>query len=84
MKTHNLKTWPEPFAAVVAGEKRHEVRKDDRGFEVGDTLILREWVPETQTYTKRTMTCTVTHITRGWGLPPGLCVMSIVPWRSGQ
>jgi hypothetical protein len=45
MTTHSLKTWPGPFAAVLSGEKTHEVRKNDRGYAVGDRLELREWVP---------------------------------------
>ena len=43
--THNLKCWPEPFAAVANGIKTFEVRRDDRPYAVGDTLILREWCP---------------------------------------
>lgn len=38
-----MKTWPEPFYRVWAGEKHHEVRKDDRGYAVGDLLLLREF-----------------------------------------
>lgn len=45
MKRHELKTWPESFEAIVRGEKRHEVRKADREFAVGDELVLREFVP---------------------------------------
>jgi hypothetical protein len=44
MTTHELKTWPGPFAAVLSGEKTHEVRKNDRGYAVGDRLLLREYV----------------------------------------
>lgn len=42
MKAHILKTDPQYFKAVERGEKRFEIRKNDRGFEVGDTLILTE------------------------------------------
>jgi hypothetical protein len=42
---HELKTWPEPFAALAAGLKTFEFRRDDRGFAVDDVLVLREWAP---------------------------------------
>lgn len=79
--THDLKTWPEPFTAIAMGEKRHEIRKADRPFAVGDTLRLREWDPATKTYSGHTMLRTVTYLTRGgeWGLPADLCVMSLGP-----
>jgi hypothetical protein len=43
---HALKTLPEFFDAVESGAKTFEVRKDDRGFAVGDLLILERWSPE--------------------------------------
>lgn len=49
-RCHELKTWPEPFAAILSGEKRHEVRKNDRGFKVGDVLHLREWKARPQNF----------------------------------
>ena|ERR1700747_3316137 len=44
--THQVKSWPGAFEAVTNGAKKHEVRKADRPFKVGDTLILREFTPE--------------------------------------
>ncbi len=37
---HDLKTWPVYFDAVKRGEKTFEVRRDDRGFQKGDTVRL--------------------------------------------
>ena len=77
--THELKTWPEPFEGVISGNKRHEIRKNDRGFKVGDNLLLREWNPESKKYTGRSTLASVTYITPGgnFGLPKTLCVMTI-------
>lgn len=58
---HNLKTLPKYFIDVKAGKKPFEVRKNDRNFQVGDTLILQEYDPETG-YSGRQMTCLVTYI----------------------
>ncbi|EAE4583199.1 DUF3850 domain-containing protein [Listeria monocytogenes] len=45
-KTHELKILSEYFWDIAEGRKTFEIRKNDRDFHVGDTLILREWVNE--------------------------------------
>jgi hypothetical protein len=50
---HELKIWPQYFDAVMTGRKNFEVRKNDRGFQAGDVVILREWDPTI--VSKRTM-----------------------------
>lgn len=40
---HELKVVPPFFDHLFDGTKTFEVRRDDRGFEVGDLLWLREW-----------------------------------------
>lgn len=42
MTIHNLKIKQEYLNQIIAGRKRFELRKDDRGFEVGDRLLLQE------------------------------------------
>jgi hypothetical protein len=76
---HELKTWPEPFRNVLHGLKNYEIRKNDRGFSVGDELWLREWDPSTEEYTGAHFIVDVLYMTNGgeWGIPPELCVMSI-------
>jgi len=48
---HELKTWPQFFAAVRSGAKRFEIRLNDRGFMLHDILVLREWDPAIEDYT---------------------------------
>lgn len=50
---HDLKTWPTYYRRVFEGEKRFEIRKNDRDFRPGDTLKLMEWNPETKEFTGR-------------------------------
>jgi len=42
---HTLKIWPRYFDRVISGEKTFEVRKNDRDFQNGDTIRLREYDP---------------------------------------
>lgn len=44
-KVHVLKTWPDQYRKVVDGTKTFEWRLDDRGYAVGDTLLLMEFEP---------------------------------------
>ena len=44
--THELKTWPEFFTETRAGRKKFELRRNDRDFQVGDQLLLKEWNPK--------------------------------------
>ena len=43
MTTHKLKTLPHYFDAVWSGRKTFEIRFDDRGYQTGDTVALREF-----------------------------------------
>ncbi len=77
MNCHILKTWPEPFEAIWRGNKTAEFRKDDRGYAVGDGLMLREYDPETGQYTGRRATARVTCVTKGFGIPEGYAMLSL-------
>ncbi len=43
MTKHTLKIDEQWFDAVAVGTKNFEVRKNDRDFKVGDTLLIEEW-----------------------------------------
>lgn len=53
MTTHELKTLPNYYQAVRDGLKTFECRFNDRNFQIGDTVILKEYLPESQFYTGR-------------------------------
>lgn len=40
---HELKIRSEFFLRVATNQKTFEIRKNDRDFQVGDILILKEW-----------------------------------------
>jgi len=76
---HDLKCWPAYFQAMVDGRKPFEVRKDDRKFEAGDALRLREWDEHLQQYTGRGLSCDVTYKVPGgqFGIEAGYCVLGV-------
>lgn len=76
--THTLKTWPEYYKLIVQGDKNWELRKNDRDFQVGDTLILQEYNPITKTYSGSDTHKVITFILDGiFGLKKGHVIMSI-------
>ncbi len=74
---HELKTTSKYFQEMFMCHKTFEVRKNDRNFQNGDTLILKEWNGEQ--YTGRMMARTVNYILEGgqFGIEEGYVVMSI-------
>jgi len=80
---HKLKCWPEFFVPMWNGLKRFDYRKDDRGFKPGDTVLFREWNPETRQYTGREATAEITYILHNRtgratiGLRQGFCVLQL-------
>ena len=45
-KTHELRCWPTFFNYTFHGFKKFELRRNDRDFQVGDHLLLKEWDPD--------------------------------------
>lgn len=73
MKTVEKKIWSAYFDAVANGDKNFELRLADWSIEVGDTLILKDWNPQTKEYTGRQIERTVTYLIKtkraeDWGM----------------
>jgi hypothetical protein len=93
MTTHELKAWPIYFQPVLDGTKTFEARRNDRNFQVGDILWLREWKPKDSIhsalgeYSGREVKVSVTYILTGSeannaiGINEGFCVMAVKPIR---
>ncbi len=76
--THELKILPKYFDAVAAREKTFEIRKNDRNYKPGDTLVLKEW--SRGKYTGREITRYVNYIYYGdgtYGIQEGTCIMNL-------
>ena len=74
---HKLKIESKYFEEVHTGKKSFEIRKNDRNFQVGDILILKEYKPEVQEFTGEFLKRKVTYIT-DYAQQDGFVVMAIV------
>ncbi|WP_213238960.1 DUF3850 domain-containing protein [Citrobacter braakii] len=74
---HNLKILPEFYVAVCSGEKRAELRLNDRDYQAGDTLSLCEWDKNEETFTGDFIDVTVTHVADVGQWMPGYLLLSI-------
>ena len=87
MITHTLKSDPSSFKEVYDGKRHFEIRYNDRGYGVGDELILRETRfsaidmadGSPLEFTGKEIMAHVTSIMHGpiYGLNKGWCIMSI-------
>lgn len=78
MTKHQLKTWPEYFAATKQGTKRFEYRKNDRHFCAGDILVLQEWNPHTKEYSGEELRMRIRSIFfRLPDMPINYCIMDV-------
>jgi hypothetical protein len=57
-----VKSHPEPFAAVWSGEKGHEIRFNDRDYQVSKVVRLIEYNPDLNQYMGRAIDLCITHL----------------------
>jgi len=88
-ETHELKVEDAYFKAIKSGNKKFEIRRDDRGFQKGDMLALKRYkgnvylsptgATTTQSANAETLNMRITWILTGgqYGLEPGFVAMAI-------
>lgn len=72
---HEIKILPQYYEAVSKGIKQFELRKDDRDYQVGDLVRLREW--DGKGYTGNKMIVGIKYVLRDcpeYGLMEGYCI----------
>lgn len=89
---HELKVWPVFFDAILTGRKTFEVRRNDRGFQTLDLLLLREYNPDVmrylsgevpQRYTGRVIHARIGYLLAGYGISDGYVVMALADLKEG-
>ncbi|MCP1638851.1 DUF3850 domain-containing protein [Streptococcus gallinaceus] len=61
MKTHILKILPNFFEDIVSGKKTFECQYNDRGYQIGDCLYLKEYDIESNQYSGREMLAKISY-----------------------
>lgn len=76
MKRHILKVLPEFFTPLAKGVKNFEVRLNDRNYQVGDELLLREFQGD---YTGSIILRRIQYILPGgqFGIEEGYVVLAL-------
>lgn len=84
-KLHTVRSWSHFYDAIVAGKKTHDLRKDDRNYQVGDVLRLERFDNVKGQYTGEWTLVDITYITNretpcafsSSVVAPGYCILSI-------
>ena len=77
---HELKTINPYFQRVWDEEKTFEVRINDRDFQSGDLVKLKEYDPESKTYSGRSVMAKIGYVLSGYdvALNEGYVVFSLI------
>jgi hypothetical protein len=76
---HQVKSWMRLFGPTAAGKKTHELRYNDRNYQVGDVLDLQEYDQKIKSYTGRSLKVEITYMTSA----ENPCAMSAVGLNEG-
>lgn len=77
---HELKSWPNSFREIITLHKQFDYRKNDRNYQNGDILYLKEYNPDTGKYTGSEFKVTAEKVwdsTEIPGLPAEYVIMAL-------
>lgn len=75
-KTHEVKIAASYYGDIVSGKKKFELRKNDRGYKVGDSLKMLEF--KDGKHTGCTIDADITYMLEDYtGLEEGYCILGI-------
>ena len=75
-KTHEVKLAASWWNDITSGKKRFELRKNDRGYKVGDKLLMQEYAAGA--FTGRTIVADITYMLEEYtGLTEGYAILGI-------
>lgn len=85
-RAHEIKSWPQNFNDALTGRKPFEIRKDDRPYSTGDTVILCEFDPlpgpddqgTPRGYTGRRAFFVIGYVERSACIPDGWCGFALL------
>ncbi|QYC51754.1 putative activating signal cointegrator protein [Proteus phage vB_PmiS_PM-CJR] len=61
-KMHRIKIYPLYFRQVCSGMKKAELRINDRNYQIGELVIMKEYDPDTKSYTGNFVTVEITMV----------------------
>ena len=79
MKTHKIKLLLNFCDDVLSGDKKFEIRENDRGYQKGDRVVFQPYEPS-DPFVKHPISDKVyeiTYVLNGWGLKDGYVVFGI-------
>jgi len=88
--THELKVWTRFWSALESGQKNFEVRYNDRDFQAGDTLWLRDYNPYGGgIYSGKECWRTISYVfdgrdCAGLGVEPGYVILGLADERKAE
>lgn len=77
--THRIKLREEFEEAVLSGAKNFEVRRDDRGYQKGDTILFNviDKHGRKKLSVLESLPFEISYVLHGWGLKEGWCAFGI-------